>query len=984
MFFGFNQCESRCSTGDEPEEQTASRSVPDGIVMDIDSSRLWMSKQSLSAPVFSSSAQPNCDIGDEPMPTPPPELTILIMAQREFVWPEGVPREMAGWLMCYGGDSSASTSRLQVAKLAKVSAGTPVAGLFWRKRYIQVKSTAELSSISRGAQLTCWATLPEKDQKGRKPRPVATLPLMQLEEVARDGKTLTLHMRGLKVAFQARAENEIVAAQWAAVVKAAAAQTLSRNLPPGWDVQAMLSSGEGKSNAKLVNKETLPAAVNPAFQKLVDHCFVCKTTKDRRGKIVPLRIEVVEIVRVQNGAAWMDYDKARQRIAEGVLQRSMLERQMSDISSTGSNSTNSSLPASLRSRAESDQDLKDFSLEFPVMTSSLHHEQLFEVLGQTDATCNEHWLFHGTSKAGVDGISDEEFRLNLAGSHRGTMYGKGMYFAECTTKADEYSEEDEDGYCWMLLCRAALGKTMVCKEKKVPPDILEQCKKEGYDSLIGDRWAAVGTFREFILSDANQVYPAFIVRYKRWPEAAFCRSIRETSESLDAEAARMLFPHAAIVAEEHPDSAVRYRLSLLLDAHAEAVVPVLCMALRDPRRRVRLNAGKALMNMAGQTSTVEALPDGTLYRRQREGTHAVLSAVPALQDALSDSDRFVRRSAARSLERLGEHAALAVPALIQALKDPEEEVRAAVATALGQLGSASAQALPTLLQAASEDPVERVRVAACTALGHLGALVGDDDSVEPVLVARLEDSRSEVRSAAAGALGMLAMPSAVAPLALHLEDSEAHVRASAARALGNIGGADAAVALPKLIQCLKDTDHVVRKATAVTLGRMGYHAAPAAITLAETMRDSNSQVREATAHALSLLELTENIPQTVTIQALLKRGVTDSVTEVRIASVDALSDLARLGQLGTQLHSVKHAMTVRLKDESPQVNNSASTCLKIISLQAERIEAEKRKKKKRAKSKDEDYDDEGNNSDDSGPGLEELARLVSNMSKQNW
>lgn len=31
-------------------------------------------------------------------------------------------------------------------------------------------------------------------------------------------------------------------------------------------------------------------------------------------------------------------------------------------------------------------------------------------------------------------------------------------------KADEYCVEDENGYCWMLLCRAALGKPMVCKE----------------------------------------------------------------------------------------------------------------------------------------------------------------------------------------------------------------------------------------------------------------------------------------------------------------------------------------------------------------------------------------------------------------------------------------------------------------------------------------------------------------------------------------
>eukprot|EP00930_Biecheleria_cincta_P024986 TRINITY_DN17836_c0_g2_i1.p1 TRINITY_DN17836_c0_g2~~TRINITY_DN17836_c0_g2_i1.p1 ORF type:complete len:1031 (-),score=184.54 TRINITY_DN17836_c0_g2_i1:100-3036(-) len=950
----FNGCS--CFTEDARENEAAQQADIPLVTVVTD--------RGLSCPP---SVKPYCE-EEGPMPAPPNlSSSEPILLQSGFVWPQGVPHEMVGWLLCHGGVSTASTSRLQVAKLAKVSAGTPVAGLFWRKRYIQV----------RGSQLTCWATLPE-NHKGRRPKPVAILPLMQLEEVAQNGKTLTLHLRGVKAAFQARAENETMAARWASVVKAAAAQTLSKNLPPGWDVQAMLSSGEGRSNAKLVNKEQLSSSLNPAFQKLFDHCFVCKSTKDRRGKTVPLRVEVIDVVRVQNGAAWMDYSKARQRIGDSMFQQSMLLRQMSDDSSTCSVSTDSS---AVSPRSESDRSSHQSS---PVMTSQLHHEPLSDILGQTDLASNENWLFHGTSKAGVNAISDEEFRLSLAGSHRGTLYGKGIYFAECTTKADEYSEEDEDGYCWMLLCRVVLGKTMVCKEKTPPADILEQCKRENCDSLIGDRWAAVGTFREFIIPDPNQVYPAFVVRYKRWPEAALCRSIRETSASSDATYAMLLFSHAAIVTEEHPDSAVRYRLSLLLDAHADTVVPVLCVALRDTRRRLRLNACRSLMNIAGQTSSVEALPDGTLYRRQRDEPHrpcAVLSAVPALREALSDSDRFVRRAAARALERLGGHAAPALPALLDALKDPEEEVRAAAATALGQLGSFGEQALATrLFPLALEDPVERVRVAACTALRHVGAAVGADHVV-PVLVACLEDNSAEVRSAAVNALGMLAAVAAVPQLATHLEDSEAHVRAAAAWALGKIGGAESAEALPKLTICLRDRDHVVRKATAVTLGCMGCHAAPAAVALAEGMKDPNSQVREATAHSLSQLRLTENATQIVTIQALLKRGVTDSVVAVRMASADALADLARLDQLGSQLDAVKHAMTVRLKDQNPLVGKSASACLKAISLQAEIVEAERKRKKKRLKSRSEDADSESDS--DNGLDLHELAKLVSSISRQS-
>ena len=36
---------------------------------------------------------------------------------------------------------------------------------------------------------------------------------------------------------------------------------------------------------------------------------------------------------------------------------------------------------------------------------------------------NEHWLYHGTSLEGEAGISEGDFRLNLAGSNAGTLYG---------------------------------------------------------------------------------------------------------------------------------------------------------------------------------------------------------------------------------------------------------------------------------------------------------------------------------------------------------------------------------------------------------------------------------------------------------------------------------------------------------------------------------------------------------------------------------
>jgi HEAT repeat protein len=59
--------------------------------------------------------------------------------------------------------------------------------------------------------------------------------------------------------------------------------------------------------------------------------------------------------------------------------------------------------------------------------------------------------------------------------------------------------------------------------------------------------------------------------------------------------------------------------------------------------------------------------------------------VPALAQALRDSDVFVRRDAATALGRLGPEAHDAIPYLLPALKDRDRAVRKAAAQALKQI-----------------------------------------------------------------------------------------------------------------------------------------------------------------------------------------------------------------------------------------------------------------------------------------------------------
>merc|ERR1712224_507466 len=79
-----------------------------------------------------------------------------------------------------------------------------------------------------------------------------------------------------------------------------------------------------------------------------------------------------------------------------------------------------------------------------------------------DTKTNCAWLFHGTSAKAAEAITTADFLVNLAGSHVGTLFGPGIYLAECCSKSDEYATPDAEGLCCILLCRTILGNMLIC------------------------------------------------------------------------------------------------------------------------------------------------------------------------------------------------------------------------------------------------------------------------------------------------------------------------------------------------------------------------------------------------------------------------------------------------------------------------------------------------------------------------------------------
>eukprot|EP00913_Durusdinium_trenchii_P013737 g12898.t1 len=130
---------------------------------------------------------------------------------------------------------------------------------------------------------------------------------------------------------------------------------------------------------------------------------------------------------------------------------------------------------------------------------------------------NECWLFHGTSHHAAEGITTDDFdmtRANPAG-----LFGAGVYFAESVSKADEYVKgKHVDGVELfpLLLCRVCLGYIYYCDQRRPSARELEEhCLLEDWHSVLGDRKKTSNTFREFIIYDNLQAFPAYIIYYSR-------------------------------------------------------------------------------------------------------------------------------------------------------------------------------------------------------------------------------------------------------------------------------------------------------------------------------------------------------------------------------------------------------------------------------------------------------------------------------------
>jgi len=113
-----------------------------------------------------------------------------------------------------------------------------------------------------------------------------------------------------------------------------------------------------------------------------------------------------------------------------------------------------------------------------------------------------------------------ENHFDMAFACKTGMLGAGLYFAESSTKSDEYVKGNAKNQFPIIFARVTLGRINYCDKPDPSKDpgrekLQDSCLHGSYHSVLGDRIKVRKTYREYVVYDHFQVYPQFVVWYTR-------------------------------------------------------------------------------------------------------------------------------------------------------------------------------------------------------------------------------------------------------------------------------------------------------------------------------------------------------------------------------------------------------------------------------------------------------------------------------------
>src|SRR5262245_54344230 len=323
----------------------------------------------------------------------------------------------------------------------------------------------------------------------------------------------------------------------------------------------------------------------------------------------------------------------------------------------------------------------------------------------------------------------------------------------------------------------------------------------------------------------------------------------------------------------------------------------------------------------------------------------------------------VRRGAAFALGQMGLEVAGAVPALVDTLQtDSDPSVREAAAFALGEIGPTvfDARVVPALVKALADGKDPELRRSAAYALGRYAGMRGFRDpkqqkdlasQVAPILRQALADPQPGVRQNAAWALGQLGGEvgsDAVTALGQTAgRDADALVRRDSALALGKVGR-EALAAGPVLLGRFKDdTDGVVRKtALAALVSVVGPEDQGAAAELQRLLKDPDEEVVHDAAFALANIGGEAAVPAVPVLRKFLKDDddLTRRLAATALAGIgkfaaEAVPDLS--ASLSDPDREVRRGAAVALSRMGPAAREALPDLIKSLTNAAETDEVRK-------------------------------------------
>ena len=206
-------------------------------------------------------------------------------------------------------------------------------------------------------------------------------------------------------------------------------------------------------------------------------------------------------------------------------------------------------------------------------------------------------------------------------------------------------------------------------------------------------------------ADASNAVPALVQIYHRKISPS---SQQQTLEALRGIGPSALATAAPVLLDGLTNSSTSTAGFAISEMHgqSEVFVPALINALKDPNDFVRSSAARTLAKYGP----------------------AAKPAVPALIPLLNDPDWNVHRFAADALKKIDPEAA--VPALINALKDSNVYVRSDAAWGLAAYGPAAKTAVPVLVDLYKNDPDPAVRADVAYVLKKIDSVAAAEAGVK--------------------------------------------------------------------------------------------------------------------------------------------------------------------------------------------------------------------------------------------------------------